>query len=835
MKKSLLLILTTFLVITSVLAQPQLMNYQGVARDQAGQVISNQQIALKISIITNNSNGPIVYSEIHRVTTTMLGVFNLHIGAGVPVSGSFTEIAWATDNHFAKVELDITGGSNFKEMGITQLLSVPYAFHAQTANSLINEEKYDLKSALPGIASQTWSLFGNRKTDPDKDKLGTTDETDLVFVTNNIERLRITAEGKLITADGVGLELGGNLKVNGDSTYIGKDLYVGRNVYLNVSDEFTPLGETVNFGDFTVERATNLNETLNVLGSVQFDSDLNVDGFTKLNSALHVYGESVLNNNLRVEDNAHFAKELNVDEYFSVNNNKFTVEGGTGNTRIAGDLDVFGDTGFAGDLEVTGKGKFANLTVKGIGETSGEHVAVFENVGDGDGDGIKIKLGKASANNGLGAFDMDKFMSADKLAKMKNIIDCDYGGNKGVLLGEIVVEGLAEDVATLLGLAAGVGNMVTGFINESIGLPYSFPGFQIVPEVTVFPGFGKSWSVAGIDFGFSIPSKKVGPYGISSFQLLPAIPRIDITPLGELLQGLELGYGYKIPDNYTLQNFDPRDLSFWGVPEFCFNEKVDDPLNNENSFITFSDSENETMGSVRAESVEDWKNNYIYNPMFLYKLYGAITSAVDKKHARYHFIGKIFEASVDYYKLGVEYSSGNGDYAEWLERINPDEIINAGDIVAVTGGKITKDLTNAEQIMAVSTHPIVLGNMPSDGGTYLGNNIAFMGQVPVKIMGTVSTGDYIVAKGNIPGYGVAVSSKDMTLEDFKLTVGRAWEDNADKGPKIVNTVVGVHNRDYLNIMKRYEQKFRESESRMEAIEAKIDMLSGMITEGREIN
>ena len=99
--------------------------------------------------------------------------------------------------------------------------------------------------------------------------------------------------------------------------------------------------------------------------------------------------------------------------------------------------------------------------------------------------------------------------------------------------------------------------------------------------------------------------------------------------------------------------------------------------------------------------------------------------------------------------VGVAYESGSGDYAEWLERLDPKENISAGDIIAVIGGQITKDLTNAQQVMAVSHRPIVLGNIPAEGKNYLGNNIAFMGQIPVKIMGPVKTGDYIVGKGDL--------------------------------------------------------------------------------------
>ena len=65
------------------------------------------------------------------------GLFNLVIGAGAVQSGSMTTIDWAGDNYYLKVGMDASGGTNFLVMGTTQLLSVPYALHAATADSLI--------------------------------------------------------------------------------------------------------------------------------------------------------------------------------------------------------------------------------------------------------------------------------------------------------------------------------------------------------------------------------------------------------------------------------------------------------------------------------------------------------------------------------------------------------------------------------------------------------------------------------------------------------------------------------------------------------------------------
>jgi hypothetical protein len=71
------------------------------------------------------------------VNTDSFGLFNLIVGAGAVQSGSMNSIQWSTDNFYLKVGMDITGGTNFLTMGTTQLLSVPYALHAATADSIV--------------------------------------------------------------------------------------------------------------------------------------------------------------------------------------------------------------------------------------------------------------------------------------------------------------------------------------------------------------------------------------------------------------------------------------------------------------------------------------------------------------------------------------------------------------------------------------------------------------------------------------------------------------------------------------------------------------------------
>jgi len=56
-----------------------------------------------------------------------------------------------------------------------------------------------------------------------------------------------------------------------------------------------------------------------------------------------------------------------------------------------------------------------------------------------------------------------------------------------------------------------------------------------------------------------------------------------------------------------------------------------------------------------------------------------------------------------------------------------------------------------------------------------------------------------------------------------LIVGRAWETIDVDGPKLVNTLVGVQNNDFLKIIEKYQQKVSDVEERLAAIEKKLNM------------
>jgi hypothetical protein len=139
---------------------PSGFSYQAVIRNNSGEIVGNQSVKLKFSILQGSASGTAVYAETQNATTNNFGLANVIVGKGTPVGGIFSPGGWGLASHFLKVEIDVSGGSNFVHLGTMELMSVPYAFHAQTVeNDLINDADAD-----PGNEIQELSLNGNELT-----------------------------------------------------------------------------------------------------------------------------------------------------------------------------------------------------------------------------------------------------------------------------------------------------------------------------------------------------------------------------------------------------------------------------------------------------------------------------------------------------------------------------------------------------------------------------------------------------------------------------------------------------------------------------------------------
>ena len=185
-----LLLLCISTIISFAQHVPQGMKYQAVARNTAGSIIANQEVSLKINLVTQQgANTTIYYSEVHTVTTNALGLFSITIGAGKVDKGTFSSIPWSTADIWMQVAIK-DKGKDFVTVSNSKLLAVPYAFHSETANTLVGGNSREIVTsvttqsiaAITGVPSANWSLKGNRSSDPADDKLGTTDFVDLVLV-----------------------------------------------------------------------------------------------------------------------------------------------------------------------------------------------------------------------------------------------------------------------------------------------------------------------------------------------------------------------------------------------------------------------------------------------------------------------------------------------------------------------------------------------------------------------------------------------------------------------------------------------------------------------------
>jgi len=131
---------TLLLLILSVILfgqTQQAVKYQAVIRDNNGDIIPSQNISLKISFLKGSISGPVEYSETHAASTNEFGLVNIAAGSGTVLSGDFGSINWGDDVYFMKTEVDPTGGTNYQELGTSQVMAVPYSFFAEEAGNVV--------------------------------------------------------------------------------------------------------------------------------------------------------------------------------------------------------------------------------------------------------------------------------------------------------------------------------------------------------------------------------------------------------------------------------------------------------------------------------------------------------------------------------------------------------------------------------------------------------------------------------------------------------------------------------------------------------------------------
>lgn len=148
MKKIVLSIAAISISIMLFAQAPQSFSFQSIVKDADGELVKSQSVGLQISILATAIDGSAVYTETHTVSTNSNGLLTIEIGTGTS-SDDFSAINWASDNYFVKTEVDLDGGSSYTISGTSQLLSVPYALHANTVETIpTNYSKLSVEDTL---------------------------------------------------------------------------------------------------------------------------------------------------------------------------------------------------------------------------------------------------------------------------------------------------------------------------------------------------------------------------------------------------------------------------------------------------------------------------------------------------------------------------------------------------------------------------------------------------------------------------------------------------------------------------------------------------------------
>ena len=135
-----------------------------------------------------------------------------------------------------------------------------------------------------------------------------------------------------------------------------------------------------------------------------------------------------------------------------------------------------------------------------------------------------------------------------------------------------------------------------------------------------------------------------------------------------------------------------------------------------------------------------------------------------------------------------------------------------------------------------------LGNMPEKGQEHLYEKVAFLGQIPIKVLGPVQQGDYIIPSGLEDGSGIAVAPVMMTADEFTRVVGRAWSASNETGLKLVNVAIGLNTGDVAMLVHKQEAELAvfkaalaQQDEEMRTLRAEVDDLQAVARDVQRLN
>ncbi len=623
-----------------------------------------------------------------------------------------------------------------------------------------------------------WHVGGNGLMDL-CNWLGTKSNTDLILITNNIERLKIKKEGDI--------EIKRSLS-------IGANLTVDSAVLLNRLG-----GATLNHGNFTVDGATDLNTSLNVDGPTDLQSRLNVnnasptrltgtlrvDGVTDLNAALNVNNVSptLLTGTLRVNKPALFKDSVFLDD-----------AGHQSNSTTTGALVVAGGLGVGGNFNVGGKSAFggpvsfaAAVTISDLTQSTNTSTGALT-VGGGVGIGKRLNVGEGGLfQSTLGVVGLTSLTNTTQSTSTLN--------------GALVVAGGAG-FAKNLNIGGTLISAGAATINNTLTINGS-------------AGYVAQFNNATSSNGIAIKINKTHPdknnvYIDFQDNAGTSIGRIK----GQQYSELTSTWAYKWDHATKLYDVVNGAVAV-GIATVNLAEVIDDQIADDASANVCAG-----LGVVACPPIPSL-------------IIGSVIKVAIAVIEEASVIADVAIAAVNLNDFennqntgdGLVFESGAADYAEYLMKQQTTEKFFPGDIVGVKGGKISKNIEGAEKIMVISHAPIVLGNAPSGGGEANYEKVAFMGQVPVKVFGRVNLGDYIIPNGLNNGVGIAVAQEKINPADVKNIVGIAWSaSDKDVALNNINVAIGLNVNDNQKLIEAQQNEIADLKGQIAQTNAQLEKL-----------
>ena len=236
--------------VPSALSQiPQGFNYQAIARDGTGNILANTSLQAMMYIQSESTGGTLFWKELHpSVMTNSFGHFTLVVGAGDWQSEStvatFDLIDWSVTPKYLKTEIYYS--SSWKDMGTSQLMSVPYAITSGDLAGTV--DKLSVKGTTSGLEDALFEV---------KNKDGQT-----VFAVYN-EGVRVYVSDGAKAVKG-GFAVGG---FGTDKAESAKYLFVGKDsvrIYLDTNPLTKKLKGGFAVGGYDISKGTTVEDYLQV-------------------------------------------------------------------------------------------------------------------------------------------------------------------------------------------------------------------------------------------------------------------------------------------------------------------------------------------------------------------------------------------------------------------------------------------------------------------------------------------------------------------------------------------------------------------------------------------